>query len=189
VRRLLSAVLQAITWSSMAVTAGVWCGAGLNWLKFSKSVISDRVAAIARGGDKAELAKRLGADHYIDSTAGDPGEALRALGGASAIIATAASGASMSPLVSGLAPRGQLVVVGAAPDPMTVGTADLIFGTRTITGSLTGSAIDNEDNLAFAVHRDIRPWTEVLPFTAAPDAYLRMLSGQARFRIVLDMSA
>jgi propanol-preferring alcohol dehydrogenase len=148
-----------------------------------------RVAAIARGGDKAELAKRLGADHYIDSTAGDPGEALRALGGASAVIATAASGASMSPLVSGLAPGGQLLVVGAAPDPISVSTSDLIFGTRRITGSLTGSAIDNEDNLAFAVHRDIRPWTEVLPFTEAPEAYQRMLSGQARFRIVLDMSA
>jgi alcohol dehydrogenase, propanol-preferring len=153
------------------------------------SKLGYRVAAIARGGDKAELAKRLGADHYIDSTAGDPGAALRELGGASAIVATAASGASMSPLVAGLAPRGRLLIVGAAPDPVSVHTPDLIFGTRGITGSLTGSSIENEDNLAFAVHRDIRPLTEVMPFTEAPQAYQRMLSGQARFRIVLEMSA
>jgi alcohol dehydrogenase, propanol-preferring len=148
-----------------------------------------RVAAIARGTAKAELATRLGADHYIDSTAEDPGAALRELGGAGAIIATAASGASMSPLVPGLAPRGQLIVVGVAQDPLSVNTLDLIFGTRTITGSLTGSAADNEDNLAFATLHDIRPMTEVMPLADAPKAYARMMSGDARFRVVLDMTA
>ncbi|MFC8075020.1 alcohol dehydrogenase catalytic domain-containing protein [Streptomyces sp. NPDC057307] len=146
-----------------------------------------RVAAIARGAEKGPLAERLGADHYIDSASEDPGEALRKLGGASAIIATAASGAAMSPLVPGLAPRGQLLVLGAAPDPLTVSTSDLIFGTRSITGSLTGSAVENEDNLAFTAHRDIRPMVETLPFADAPRAYERMLSGRARFRVVLDM--
>jgi propanol-preferring alcohol dehydrogenase len=145
-----------------------------------------RVAAVARGTGKAELARRLGADHYIDSTETDPGEALRELGGAAAVIATAASGASMSALIPGLAPRGHLVVVGAAPDPITVSTPDLIFGTRTIVGSLTGTSIENEDNLAFSLRHGIRPMIEIMPLAEAPKAYERMLSGEARFRVVLD---
>jgi propanol-preferring alcohol dehydrogenase len=153
------------------------------------SKLGYRVAAVARGTDKAELAAKLGADHYIDSSAEDPGAALQNLGGAAAIIATAASGASMSPLVGGLAPRGRMVVVGAAPDPISVQTPDLIFGTRSLSGSLTGSSIENEDNLAFSVARGIHPMTEVLPLSKAPEAYERMLSGHARFRIVLDTSA
>ncbi|MFI5629968.1 alcohol dehydrogenase catalytic domain-containing protein [Streptomyces sp. NPDC051664] len=147
-----------------------------------------RVAAIARGMGKAELAERLGADHYIDSSAGDAGAQLQKLGGAAAVVATAASGASMSPLVSGLAPRGRMVVVGAAADPVQVQTTDLIFGTRTVTGSLTGSSIDNEDSLRFAEARDVRPMTEVMPLAQAPQAYERMMSGEARFRIVLNVA-
>lgn len=147
-----------------------------------------QVAAIARGSDKARLATTLGADHYIDSAATDPGEALTALGGAAAVVATAASGASMSPLVAGLAPRGQLVVVGAAPDPIEVDTATLIFGGRSIIGSLTGSAVENEDNLAFSVSAKIAPMVEVMPFEDAPKAYAHMMSGRARFRVVLDMA-
>jgi propanol-preferring alcohol dehydrogenase len=146
-----------------------------------------QVAAIARGTDKAQLSAQLGAHHYIDSSAEDPGAALRKLGGAAAIIATAASGASMSPLVGGLAPRGRMVVVGAAPDPISVQTADLIFGTRSIAGSLTGSSIQNEDNLTLSLDRGIRAMIEVLPLAEAPKAYERMMSGQARFRVVLDM--
>ena len=109
-----------------------------------------RTVAIARGQDKAELATSLGADDYIDSAATDPGAALQELGGAAVIVATAASGASMSPLLAGLAPRGKLVVVGAAPDPISVDTSELIFGGRSIVGSLTGTPIENEDNLAFS---------------------------------------
>ena len=146
-----------------------------------------RVAAVARGTDKADLAKQLGADHYIDSAADDPGAALQKLGGAAAIVATASNGASMSPLLAGLAPRGRLVVVGAAPDPIAVRTADLIFGTRSITGSLTGTSIENEDNLRFSLARGIRPMTEVFPLEEAPAAYERMMSGRARFRVVLQM--
>ncbi|GAA4573285.1 alcohol dehydrogenase catalytic domain-containing protein [Planotetraspora kaengkrachanensis] len=148
-----------------------------------------RVAAIARGAGKAELAHQLGADHYIDSTQADPGEALVELGGAGAIIATAANGASMSALIPGLAPRGRMVVVGVATDPISVSTIDLTFGTRTISGSLTGSSIENEDNLAFSQRHGIRPMIETLPLSDAPQAYERMISGEARFRVVLDTKA
>jgi propanol-preferring alcohol dehydrogenase len=148
-----------------------------------------RVAAIARGTAKAELASRLGADVYIDGAAEDPGAALRALGGAEAIIATGGSGAAMGPLVPGLAPRGRLIVVGIGFDPIAVSTVDLIFGTRTITGSLTGTPIENEDNLAFGLHRGIRSMNEVMPLSEAPAAYERMISGEARFRVVLDATA
>lgn len=148
-----------------------------------------RVAAIARGQEKAELAVQLGAEHYIDSAAEDPGVALQALGGASAIVATAANGPSMSPLIPGLAPRGRMIVVGADMQPISVLGADLIFGTRTIGGSLTGRAIENEDNLAFAQRQGVRPMTEVMPLSEAPKAFERMLSGQARFRVVLDVAA
>lgn len=148
-----------------------------------------RVAAIARGSEKAALATTLGADHYIDSAADDPGAALTALGGATAIVATAASGASMSPLVAGLRPRGQLVVVGAAPDPIEVNTADLIFGGRSIVGSLTGSAADNEDNLAFSMDNGIAPMVEAMPYEDAPKAFDHMMSGHARFRVVLEIGA
>ncbi|MCV7202309.1 alcohol dehydrogenase [Mycolicibacterium peregrinum] len=147
-----------------------------------------RVVAIARGPEKAQLATDLGADIYIDSAAEDPGAALTALGGAAAVVATAASGASMSPLVAGLAPRGQLVVVGAAPDPIEVSTSELIFGGRSIVGSLTGSAAENEDNLAFSVANGIAPMIEPVPFEDAPKAYDRMMSGKARFRVVLEIA-
>ncbi|MHA3020832.1 alcohol dehydrogenase catalytic domain-containing protein [Mycobacterium sp. BMJ-28] len=162
-------------------------GLGHLGVQYAKA-LGYRVAAIARGSEKADLAKQLGADFYIDSAAEDPGAALTALGGAAAIVATAASGGSMGPLVSGLRPRGQLVVVGAAPDPISVNTVDLIFGSRSVVGSLTGSAIENEDNLAFAVAHDIAPMTEVMPFEDAPQAYERMMSGKARFRVVLEIA-
>lgn len=144
-----------------------------------------RTAVIARGSEKAVLADKFGADYYIDSETHDPGEALTKLGGAAAIVATASSGASMSTLPAGLAPRGRLVVVGAALDPISVSTLDLIFGSRTIAGTLTGSSIDNEDNLAFSLAADVRPMIEVMPLAEAPAAYARMMSGAARMRIVL----
>ncbi|MGW0087204.1 alcohol dehydrogenase [Streptomyces sp. NPDC003393] len=163
-------------------------GLGHLALQYARS-LGYRVAAVARGREKESLARRLGAHEYIDSTSADPGSALRHLGGASVIVATASSGASMNPLVRGLAPNGKLVVVGAAPDPLTVSTPDLIFGTHSIVGSLTGSSIENEDNLAFSLAHGIRPSVEVLPFERAMEGYERMLSGQARFRVVLDAAA
>ncbi|MEV7687444.1 alcohol dehydrogenase [Streptomyces bungoensis] len=163
-------------------------GLGHLALQYARS-LGYRVAAVARGEEKEALARQLGAHEYIDSTSTDPGTALRDLGGASVIVATASSGASMNPLVRGLAPNGKLIVVGAAPDPLTVSTPDLIFGTHSIVGSLTGSSIENEDNLAFSLAHDIRPSLEVLPFDRAVEGYERMLSGEARFRVVLDTAA
>ncbi|MDT5016343.1 MAG: alcohol dehydrogenase, propanol-preferring, partial [Mycobacterium sp.] len=148
-----------------------------------------RTVAIARGTDKAELAASLGVDDYIDSAANDPAAALQELGGAAVVVATAASGASMSPLLAGLAPRGTLVVVGAAPDPISVQTSDLIFGGRSIIGSLTGTPIENEDNLAFSLSHGVKPMTEVMTLDEAPKAYERMMSGAPRFRIVLDIAS
>jgi alcohol dehydrogenase, propanol-preferring len=163
-------------------------GLGHLALQYARS-LGYRVIAIARGEEKEKLARELGADEYIDSASTDAGAALRDLGGASVIVATAASGSSMDPLVRGLAPGGTLVVAGAGPDPLTVATPDLIFGTRSIAGHLTGTPIDNEDNLAFSLAHGIRPTTETMPFTQAPAAYERMLSGKARFRVVLDIAA
>ncbi|MEU1892044.1 alcohol dehydrogenase catalytic domain-containing protein [Streptomyces pristinaespiralis] len=146
-----------------------------------------QVAAIARGQGKKELALQLGAHHYIDSTASDPAQVLQELGGARAVLATASSGASMSPLVGGLAVRGQLVVVGVAQDPIEVGTIPLIFGARSIVGSLTGTPHDNEDNVGFAYAHDIRPMIESVALEQAGEAYARMMSGDARFRMVLEI--
>ncbi|MGV9249062.1 alcohol dehydrogenase [Streptomyces sp. NPDC003710] len=148
-----------------------------------------RVAAVARGTEKESLARQLGAHHYIDSNGEDIADALQHLGGAAAVIATASSGSSMSPLVAGLAPRGKLMVVGAAPDPIQAQTAELIFGTRTIQGHLTGTPIENEDNLAFSAANGIKPLIETFPLAEAPKAYEHMLSGRARFRAVLDAAA
>jgi alcohol dehydrogenase, propanol-preferring len=153
------------------------------------SKLGYRVAAIARGAEKGALATELGADEYIDSSTVDPGAAIRELGGATAIIATAANGASMSPLLGGLAPRGQLVVVGAALDPIEVSTSELIFGGRSIVGSLTGTPIENEANLAFSAAHRVAPMIELFDFDDAPKAYERMMSGDARFRVVLDVAA
>jgi alcohol dehydrogenase, propanol-preferring len=121
------------------------------------------------------------------SAAADPAKALQELGGAVAIVATAASGASRSPLLAGLAPRGQLVVAGVGDDPIEVNASDLVFGSRSIVGSLTGSSIENEANLQFSAAHGVTPMTELLPFEDAPAAYERMMSGRARFRVVLDM--
>ncbi|CAN3131758.1 zinc-binding dehydrogenase [Mycobacterium sp. smrl_JER01] len=148
-----------------------------------------RVVAIARGSEKGPLAQEMGADYYIDSTAEDPAAALSALGGAAAIVATAASGSSMGALVAGLRSRGRLVIVGASPEPVPITTTDLIFGERSIQGSITGSAADIEEGLEFGLSHQIAPTIEAMPFTEAPAAYERMMSGRARFRVVLEFGA
>jgi alcohol dehydrogenase, propanol-preferring len=163
-------------------------GLGHLGVQFAKK-LGYRTVAVARGSEKAELARALGADEYIDSAATDPGAALQEMGGAAVIVATAASGASMTPLVAGLAPRGQLVVVGAANDPIALSSTDLIFGGRSIVGSLTGTPIENEDNLAFSAAHGVKPMNEVMPLDDAPKAYERMMSGAARFRVVLDVAS
>jgi D-arabinose 1-dehydrogenase-like Zn-dependent alcohol dehydrogenase len=148
-----------------------------------------RTVAIGRGGDKEKLAKDLGAHVYIDSAVEDATAVLQRMGGARAILATAPSGSAMGPLVSGLAARGKLIIVGVPEDQIQLSAVPLIFGGRTIQGSLTGTAIDNEDTLAFSVLENIRPMIETLPLEQAADAYARMMQGKARFRMVLVTKA
>jgi D-arabinose 1-dehydrogenase-like Zn-dependent alcohol dehydrogenase len=146
-----------------------------------------RVAAIARGAEKADLATRLGATHYIDSVEKDPAKALQELGGARVILATAADSKSMGPLVAGLAPRGRMIVVGGSGEPIPVVATQLIFGGRSIEGALTGSAIDTEDTLAFSAQANVRAMIETVPLENAAEAYARMMNNKARFRMVMTM--
>jgi len=144
-----------------------------------------RTVAIGRGREKEKLAKDLGAHVYIDAAGDDPATVLQRMGGARAILATGTSGAAMGPLVSGLAARGKLIVVGVPQDQMQLSAFPLVFGGRSIYGSLAGTAIDSEDTLAFSVLENIRPMIETAPLEHAADAYARMMQGKARFRIVL----
>jgi propanol-preferring alcohol dehydrogenase len=140
----------------------------------------------ARGPEKESLARKLGAHHYIDSNAQDPVAALQTLGGARLILATAANSKSMSPLLGGLAPRGQLIVAGAGgSEPIAVDPVLLLFGMRSIAGTMTGSSIDAEDTLSFSSRQGIRPMIETVPLANAAEAYGRMMRNEARFRIVL----
>jgi D-arabinose 1-dehydrogenase-like Zn-dependent alcohol dehydrogenase len=145
--------------------------------------------AIARGTGKEPLARRLGAHHYIDSTAGDPGAALAALGGADVILSTVTSSEAMGAVFGGLRPQGTLIVVGASMDPIPVPAAALIGGCKTIAGHASGTARDSEDTLAFSVLAGIKPMIETLPLERAAEAYAKMISGEARFRMVLTTGA
>lgn len=147
-----------------------------------------RTVAIARGGDKEPLAKKLGAHHYIDSQAQDPAKALTALGGAKVILATVTDGKAMSATLGGLGLDGKLVVLGAAADSLSVPPGLLIGGRRSVAGWPSGSSIDSQDTLAFAAQTGVRPMTEVFPLERAGDAYEHMMSGKARFRAVLTTS-
>ncbi|MFF2525390.1 zinc-binding dehydrogenase [Streptomyces liangshanensis] len=141
------------------------------------------VVAIARGTDKEKLARELGADEYIDSSGTDAVAALDELGGADVIVATASSGDVASGLIAGLADHGRLMILGASP--VTVGPDDLKDRGIQIRGSLTGTPIQNEDNLAFARRQGVKALIEERPLDEAPAAVDRMLSGKARFRMVL----
>ena len=145
-----------------------------------------RTVAIARGQDKAPLAKQLGAAHYIDSQAGDPAAELTKLGGAKVVIATVTDGPAMSATIAGLAPRGRLMVLGAA-GPMECSPLALIMGRRAIEGWYSGTSIDAQDTLNFSVQSGVRSMNEPYPLEKAPEAYERMMSGKARFRVVLTM--
>jgi D-arabinose 1-dehydrogenase-like Zn-dependent alcohol dehydrogenase len=145
-----------------------------------------KVAAIARGAEKRDLAWKLGAHHYIDSSVQDPSAELQRLGGARVILATAANNQSMSALVAGLGPRGEMIVAGAGGnEPMGIAAVPLIFGERAIVGTLTGHSIDSEDTLAFSAQRGVRAMVETFPLARAQDAYRRMMNNEARFRVVL----
>jgi alcohol dehydrogenase, propanol-preferring len=145
-----------------------------------------RVAAISRGAGKEAGARQLGADHYIDASVINPAGALSDLGGASAVLSTAVSSDPGNSLLPGIEPGGELVVIGAEGHTVSAAPLHLMFGSRTIRGTLTGSSIDNEDNLAFAARTGIRSRNEVFALSAASEAYARMDSGAARFRVVLD---
>ena len=146
-----------------------------------------KVAAIGRGSESAALAKKLGASVYIDNKVTNPAEALQKLGGAQVILATAPSSKAMSALIDGLGPNGKLVVVGATMDPIEVTPVQLISGSRTIRGWASGTPTDAEDTLRFAELTGVRPMIETYPLEKAAEAYARMMSGNAQFRVVLTM--
>jgi len=141
---------------------------------------------IARGKDKEPLARQLGASIYIDSQAQDPAAELLTLGGAKVILATATSGDAMSAVQGGLAANGTLLIVGAA-ESMQVSPLSLLMGNRSIKGWYSGTSIDSQDTLAFSQQTGVRPLTETYPLQRVSEAYDRMMSGKARFRVVLTI--
>jgi len=146
-----------------------------------------KVAAIGQGSENAALAKKLGANVYIDSKSTNAAEELQKLGGAQVILATAPSSKAMSALVDGLGPNGKLVVIGATTDPIEVTPVQLITGSRTIQGWAAGTAADSEDTLNFAELSGVRAMIETYPLEKAAEGYARMMSGKAQFRVVLTM--
>jgi D-arabinose 1-dehydrogenase-like Zn-dependent alcohol dehydrogenase len=145
--------------------------------------------AIARGTDKQELARKLGAHHYVDSTAGDPGEALQALGGVDVILSTVTNAQAMGAVFGGLRPDGRFLVVGADMEPIPVPAAAFIGGSKSLVGHASGTSIDSEDTLDFSVLSGVRPMIETVPLERASEAYEKMLSGEARFRMVITTGA
>jgi alcohol dehydrogenase len=146
-----------------------------------------KVIAVGRGQDIAEDALALGAHAYIDSNQDDAAAALGRMGGAVAIIATIGNAEAVSALMSGLAPAGQLVMLGAGKDRLSVSMGPLVSGERSVLGSITGSPYEAEKALAFSVLADVRPWIETVPLEEAPAALQKIRSGDARFRMVLTM--
>ena len=146
-----------------------------------------KVAAIGLGSEDATLAKKLGASVYIDSKSTNAREALQKLGGAQVILATAPSSKAMSELIDGLGPNGKLMVVGVAAEPIEVTPVQLVNGSRTIQGWASGTPVDAEDTLRFAELSGVRPMIETYPLEKAAEAYARMMSGKAQFRVVLTM--
>lgn len=159
-------------------------GLGHLGVQFAAKMGFDTVA-IARGADKAPLAKELGARVYIDSQAGDPAAALTKLGGARVILATVTDGAAMAAVIGGLGPGGTLIVVGAPADPLPVPALALILDRRSVAGWPSGRSIDSEDTMKFAEQTGVRSKNELYPLDRAAEAYDRMMSGKARFRVVL----
>lgn len=141
--------------------------------------------AIARGKDKEPFAKKLGAKHYIDSESQNPAAELEKLGGARVILSTVTSGKAVNAVVGGMGINGKTILVGNPDQPLEIQARLLIAGRRSIGGWPSGSPIDSQDTLAFCALSGVRPMTEVYPLERAPEAYERMQSGKARFRVVL----
>src|SRR5437762_1751664 len=146
-----------------------------------------KTVAIARGKDKEAFARKLGAHHYIDSQASDPAAELNKLGGAKVVIATVTNAQAMSAVLAGLRPNGVLIVIGAA-GPLSVDPILLITGCRTVKGWYSGTSIDSQDTLEFSASADVHSMNEVFPLEEGAEAYERMMSGKARFRVVLDIA-
>jgi D-arabinose 1-dehydrogenase-like Zn-dependent alcohol dehydrogenase len=145
------------------------------------------VAAIARGADKTELARKLGAHHYIDNAATDPVEALQTLGGAKVVLITASGGKTVAETFKGLRPGGVSIVLGVGPEPIEVSAMDLIFGGRRLEGALTGNPATGDETLRFSALSGVSAMIETMPLEKAADAYAKMMAGEARFRMVLTM--
>ena len=146
-----------------------------------------RTVAIARGQDKAPLAKQLGAHVYIDSTTQDPAQELGKLGGANLIVSTLTSAKALDWAIDGLAPAGKLLVVGAPDGPVAINPFPLLLGRRTVAGWPSGTGMDSEDTLKFSALTGVRPMIETYPLEKAEEAYQRMMSGKARFRVVITL--
>jgi len=143
--------------------------------------------AIARGLDKEPLARKLGANSYIDSHAQDPAKELLKLGGAKVVLATVTNGDAMSAVLAGLGVNGKLIILGAAAEPLQVPGIPLLVGRRSILGWPSGSSIDSQDTLFFSAQTGVRSMNEVFPLARATEAYDHMMSGKARFRAVLTI--
>ncbi len=163
-------------------------GLGHLGIQFAR-LMGFETVAIARGTGKQDQATSLGAHHYIDSTATDVSDALQALGGAAAILATVTAPEAMSSAVNGLRPRGRMIVIGASADPMQIPPFALIPGSTGVIGHASGTSQDSEDTLRFSALQEIHPIIETYPLEQAAEGYARMMSGDARFRVVLTTGA
>src|SRR5204863_9632517 len=144
-----------------------------------------RTVAINRGNDKQELARKLGAHHYIDATATDPAAELQKLGGASVILATAPNAQAISALVEGLSPSGKLLVPAAPAEPLTINVFSLITRRSSVAGWYSGTAKDSQDTMEFSSLSGVHPMIEKYPLERVAEAYEQMHSGKVRFRVVL----
>jgi D-arabinose 1-dehydrogenase-like Zn-dependent alcohol dehydrogenase len=163
-------------------------GLGHLGVQFARRMGFETVA-VARGTDKRDQALALGAHHYVDSTASDVAAALQELGGATTILATVTAPDAMSAAVGGLRPRGRMVVVGASAEPMQIPPFALIPGSTAVVGHASGTSKDSEDTMRFSVLTDVHPQIEIYPLEQAAEGYARMMSGAARFRVVLTTGA
>jgi D-arabinose 1-dehydrogenase-like Zn-dependent alcohol dehydrogenase len=161
-------------------------GLGHLGVQFARAMGFETIA-IARGTGKAEDARKLGAHHYIDSTAGDVSESLRALGGAAVVLATAGNSQAMADTVGGLLPRGELITIGVTPEPLPISPVQVITPGLSIVGHPSGTAKDVEDTMHFAILHGVRGWIEELPLSQAAEGYAAMEEGRSHYRTVLTM--
>ena len=161
-------------------------GLGHLAVQFAAKMGYDTVA-IARGGDKAAEARQLGARYYIDGASQDVSAELQTLGGARVILTTVTSSEAMTAALGGLAPNGRMIVVGISQEPLQVSTLQIILARQSIQGWPSGTSLDSQDTMAFSALQSVRALIETMPLERAAEAYERMMSGKARFRVVLKM--